>query len=156
MPAGARQISAAEQGLLNPVGVNVIRRFPRGILAWGGRTLGDPTSDWRTVPVRRLATMITRSIGQGTRWVVFEPNDEPLWAAVRRDAGAFLSTAWRDGALRGATEDEAYFVRCGRDTMTQADIDAGRVILMIGFAPLRPSEFVIVRITQSAGGTRVE
>ena len=151
-----RQIGRAEQGLLNPVGVNVIRQFSHGFRVWGARTLAESTSEWRYVPVRRLATMITQSIERGTRWVIFEPNDEPLWAAVRRDVGAFLHTMWRDGTLQGAKEEEAYFVRCGRDTMTQADIDAGRVIVAIGIAPLRPAEFSIARITQSAAGTRID
>jgi phage tail sheath protein FI len=146
-----RHISDAGQGVLNPVGVNCIRQFPDGIRVWGARTLGDPSGDWRYIAVRRLTTMIAQSIARGTRWVVFEPNDQALWASLRRDIDAFLHGLWRDGALVGATPEQAYVLRCGTDTMTQADIDEGRVIAIIGIAPVKPAEFVMVRICQSAG-----
>lgn len=151
-----RAISATEQELLNPVGVNCIRAFQDGIKVWGARTLADPASDWRYVPVRRLVTMISQSLERGTRWAVFEPNDLTLWKSLRRDIGAFLNTLWRDGALAGATPEKAYFVKCDADTTTQADIDAGRVIVVIGIAPVKPAEFVILRIGQSVDAADVE
>jgi phage tail sheath protein FI len=143
-----RLISSAEQEVLHPVGINAIRRFPQGILVWGARTLADPQSEWKYVAVRRLMIMVEQSIAQGTQWVVFESNDETLWSRVRRDVGAFLDTVWRSGALLGATPREAYFVRADRTTMTQDDIDNGRLIVEVGVAPLRPAEFVIIRIMQ--------
>jgi phage tail sheath protein FI len=146
-----RKITEAEQALLNPAGVNCIRRFPDGIRVWGARTLAGPTSEWRYVAVRRLVTMIAQSVELGTRWAVFEPNDDLLWNALRRDVGAFLNQLWRDGALLGATPDEAYFVRCDRTTMTQADIDAGRVVVLIGVAVAKSGEFLMIRCAQSVG-----
>ena len=97
--------------------------------------------------------MIEQSIAQGTRWAVFEPNDETLWKPLRRDVGAFLQSLWRQGALIGSTPEQAYFVKCGTDTMTQTDLDAGRVIMEIGIATMKPAEFVIIRIGLSAGGS---
>ena len=146
-----RRFSADEQGILNPLGVNVIRMFPDGIRVWGARTLGDPAGDWLYVPVRRLTTMISQSLQQGTRWVVFEPNDLRLWKSLRRDIGAFLNGLWREGALAGATPEQAYFVKCDAETTTQADIDQGKVFAIIGIAPVKPAEFVIIRISQSSG-----
>lgn len=151
-----RSISSVEQDGLNPLGINCIRSFPDGIKVWGARTLADSTSEWRYVPVRRLVTMIARSVELGTRWVVFEPNDETLWKALRRDLGAFLHMLWRNGALAGAKPEEAYFVRCDATTMTQDDIADGRVVALIGIAPTRPAEFVILRLVQSTAGSRVE
>lgn len=145
-----RSFTQPELAILNAANVNGIRALPNGISPWGARTLADQASEWRYVPVRRLAIMIEQSIERGTRWVVFEPNDQPLWASLRRDVSAFLNTLWRGGALAGNKPEEAFFVRCDRQTMTQADIDAGRVIAEIGFAPLRPAEFIILRITQKA------
>jgi uncharacterized protein len=136
--------------LLNPRGVNVIRDFRadrRGIRVWGARTLSaDP--DWKYVNVRRLFIFIEESIDEGTQWVVFEPNYEATWAAVRRSISNFLTRVWRDGALAGTTEEEAFFVKCDRTTMTQDDIDNGRLICYIGIAPAKPAEFVIFRISQ--------
>jgi phage tail sheath protein FI len=136
------------QDLLNPRGVNVIRDFRsdrRGIRVYGARTMSsDPT--WRYVNVRRLLLYIEESIDEGTQWVVFEPNDEPLWARLRQSVGNFLDQTWRSGALQGLKKEEAYFVRCDRTTMTQADIDSGRLICQIGVAPVKPAEFVIFRI----------
>jgi phage tail sheath protein FI len=138
------------QDVLNPIGINVIRDFRsdrRDIRVWGARTLStDPL--WRYVNVRRLMLYIEESIDEGTQWVVFEPNDEPLWARVRQSVRNFLLLVWRTGALQGQKEQEAFFVRCDRSTMTQADIDAGRLICLIGVAPVKPAEFVIFRISQ--------
>jgi hypothetical protein len=130
-------------------GANAIRHFSgRGVLVWGARTLARE-GEWKYVAVRRLFIFLERSIDEGTRWAVHEPNDEPLWAEVRRRVGEFLYEQWRAGALQGRAPDEAYFVRCGRDTMTQDDIDNGRLVVLVGFAPLKPAEFVIVRIRQA-------
>jgi len=137
-----------KQDVLNPRGVNAIRQFPeRGIRVWGARTL---TSDalWKYVSVRRLFIFLERSIYEGTQWVVFEPNDDRLWARVIDTIRLFLRTQWRLGALFGRTEEEAFFITCDRTTMTQDDILNGRLICEIGIAPVRPAEFVIFRIFQ--------
>jgi phage tail sheath protein FI len=137
-----------EQDILNPRGVNLIRDFRsdrRGIRIYGGRTMSTD-GNWRYVNVRRLLLFIEESIDEGTQWVVFEPNDEPLWARVRQSVRNFLLLTWRTGALQGGREEDAFFVRCDRTTMTQADIDAGRLICHIGVAPVKPAEFVIFRI----------
>lgn len=137
-----------KQDKLNPLGVNAIRKFPeRGIRVWGARTL---TSDalWKYVSVRRLFIFLERSIYEGTQWVVFEPNDDRLWARVIDTIRLFLRTQWRLGALFGRTEEEAFFITCDRTTMTQDDILNGRLICEIGIAPVRPAEFVIFRIFQ--------
>ncbi|GAB4191919.1 MAG: hypothetical protein Tsb002_21160 [Wenzhouxiangellaceae bacterium] len=153
--AGLRyNVEDLEQDQLNPLGVNCIRKMPGyGSVVWGARTLAtkaDPP--WRYVPVRRTAIFIEQSIYNGIQWAVFEPNDHPLWGSLRANIGAFMNGLFRAGAFQGATADEAYFVRCGLgDTMTQADIDRGQVIVIVGFAPLKPAEFVIVRIQQKVG-----
>jgi Bacteriophage tail sheath protein len=137
------------QDVLNPRGVNAIRKFPeRGIRVWGARTL---TSDslWKYVSVRRLVIFLERSIYEGTQWVVFEPNDDRLWARVIDTIRLFLRTQWHLGALFGRTEEEAFFITCDRTTMTQDDILNGRLICEIGIAPVRPAEFVILRIFQN-------
>jgi phage tail sheath protein FI len=130
--------------------VNVIRDFRadrRGIRVWGARTMSsDPL--WRYVSVRRLFIFVEESIEQGTQWVVFEPNYEPTWQAVRLSITGFLRSVWRSGALAGTTPDEAFFVKCDRTTMTPDDIDNGRLICLIGIAPVKPAEFVIFRISQ--------
>jgi hypothetical protein len=132
---------------LNPLGINAIRDLGAGPTIWGARTLSsDP--EWKYVSVRRLSLMIEGSIQQATHWAVFEPNDAPLWATIWQATDDFLNSLWRDGALQGQNPKEAYFVRCGRDTMTQTDIDNGQLILEVGFAPLKPAEFVILRIHQ--------
>lgn len=142
------QINDAVQGVLNPRGVDVIRSFPsRGIRIWGARTLSSDTL-WKYVSVRRLFIFLERSIYEGTQWVVFEPNDQRLWARVKDSIRLFLRTQWREGALFGKTEDEAFFITCDRTTMTQDDILNGRLICEIGIAPVRPAEFVIFRIFQ--------
>jgi phage tail sheath protein FI len=143
----------ASQDVLNPKGINAIRRFPgRGIRLWGARTL---TSDalWKYVSVRRLFIFLEHSIFNGTQWVVFEPNDQRLWARVIDSIRLFLRTQWRAGALFGATEKEAFFITCDLTTMTQDDILNGRLICEIGIAPVRPAEFVIFRIFQNTAET---
>jgi uncharacterized protein len=143
-------VTKGDQDVLNPVGVNVIRDFRhtnRGIRVWGARTRSsDPL--WKYVNVRRLFIFLEKSIDEGTQWVVFEPNDEPTWAAVRRSITNFLIRVWRDGALMGPTQDDAFFVKCDRTTMTEDDILNGRLICYVGVAPVRPAEFVIIRISQ--------
>ena len=143
------QIDKAIQDVLNPRGVNAIRQFPgRGIRVWGARTLSaDPL--WKYVNVRRLFIFLERSIYEGTQWVVFEPNGEQLWSRVKDTIHQFLRSLWLTGALLGTTEKEAFFVACDRTTMTQDDLDNGRLICMIGIAAVRPAEFVIFRIVQS-------
>ena len=138
----------AEQDILNPAGVNLIRALPgQGIRVWGARTCSS-NSLWKYVNVRRLFIYLEESIKSQTNWAVFEPNDEMLWARVGRTIRAFLRDMWRSGALVGTTEDQAFFVNIGRDTMSQSDILNGRLICEIGVAPSRPAEFVIFRITQ--------
>jgi uncharacterized protein len=141
-------INTGTQELLNPRGVNVIRRFPgRGIRVWGARTLAaDPL--WKYVNVRRLFIFLEASIYNSTQWVVFEPNDQRLWARVKQTVTLFLRTQWREGALFGAKEEEAFTVAVGRETMTEDDILNGRLIIEIGIAPVRPAEFVIFRVFQ--------
>jgi hypothetical protein len=135
--------------------VNVIRAFPgRGIRIWGARTLSSDTL-WKYINVRRLFIYLEESIHEGTQWVVFEPNNEKLWARVIATVTAFLTRAWRDGALMGAKPEEAFFVKCDRTTMTQVDIDNLRLICIIGGAPVKPAEFVIFRIAQWPGGSSV-
>ncbi|CAO3444003.1 phage tail sheath C-terminal domain-containing protein [Azospirillum largimobile] len=152
-----RALNKAEHDLLNPfpTNINVIRDFRpenRAIRVWGARVLtSDP--DFKYVPVRRLLLFIEKSIERGLNWVVFEPNAEPLWARVRFAIEAFLETVWRNGALEGTTTGEAFFVACDRSTMTQADIDNGRLICAVAVAPVKPAEFVIIRIgLKTAGG----
>ncbi len=149
------QITKGEQDVLNPRGVNVIRAFPgRGIRVWGARTLSSDTL-WKYINVRRLFLYVEESIEEGTQWVVFEPNDEKLWGRVKATITEFLTRVWRDGALMGTKAEEAFFVKCDRTTMTQDDIDNGRLICIIGIAPVKPAEFVIFRIAQFPGGSTV-
>lgn len=137
-----------EQDILNPIGVNLIRAFTgRGIRVWGARTISS-NGLWKYLNVRRLFIYVEESIKANTNWVVFEPNSSVLWSRVTRTIEAFLATCWRDGALAGSTPSEAFFVECGPTTMTQDDIDNGRLICQIGIAPVKPAEFVIFRITQ--------
>ena len=144
----------SEQGELNSNGVNVIRFFrSEGVRVWGARTLAPAASEWRYVNVRRLFTMIEESIANSTRWVVFEPNDHRLWKAVVRDVSAFLKTLWRDGALMGTSPEQAFYVKCDEETNPSDVVDAGRVIIEIGIAPVKPAEFVIFRIGQHQAGT---
>ena len=137
-----------EQDILNPIGVNLIRAFTgRGIRVWGARTISS-NGLWKYLNVRRLFIYVEQSIKANTSWVVFEPNSEVLWGRVKRTIESFLATCWRDGALAGTAPEQAYFVECGPTTMTQDDVDNGRLICNIGIAPVKPTEFVIFRITQ--------
>jgi uncharacterized protein len=148
----ATNLTDVQQGNLNPISVNVLRRFDlAGVVSWGARTVSsDP--EWKYVPVRRTAIMIRRSIYDGIQFAVFEPNDQRLWATLRANIGAFMNNLFRAGAFQGEKANDAYFVRCGLgDTMVQDDIDRGQVVVMVGFAALKPAEFVIVRIQQKAG-----
>ena len=144
-----------ENGELNPLGVNCLRSFPIvGRVVWGSRTMDGAdrlASEWKYVPVRRLALFIEESLYRGTQWVVFEPNDEPLWAQIRLNVGAFMQNLFRQGAFQGQTPQQAYLVKCDGDTTTQNDINLGIVNILVGFAPLKPAEFVIIKITQLAG-----
>ena len=143
----------AQQDFLNPIGVNVIRTFPAsGIVIWGARTLAtrsDP--EYRYIPIRRTAIFLEQSIYNGIQWAVFEPNDEDLWASLRANINAFMMLQFRAGAFQGKTPTEAFFVKCDNQTTTQADIDAGTVNILVGFAPLKPAEFVVLRLSQKAG-----
>jgi phage tail sheath protein FI len=152
-----QSLTKADQDVLNPAGVNCIRFFSReGVLVWGARTLAPSASNWRYLSVRRLFNMVEESIQRSTRWVVFEPNDRPLWKAIRRDISAFLTILWRQGALMGATPEQAFFVKCDEETNPPEIIDAGQVVTIVGMAPVKPAEFVIFRIGQSAAGAQVE
>jgi len=148
-------LSDAENGQLNPLGINCLRSFPvNGRVVWGARTLrgADQLADeYKYVPVRRLALYLEESLYRGTQWVVFEPNDEPLWAQIRLNLGAFMQNLFRQGAFQGKTPREAYFVKCDKETTTQNDINLGIVNVLVGFAPLKPAEFVILKIQQMAG-----
>ncbi|MEM1130365.1 MAG: phage tail sheath C-terminal domain-containing protein [Pseudomonadota bacterium] len=149
------QMSDRENGVLNPLGLNCLRSFPvYGTVSWGARTLVGAdafASEWKYVPVRRIALFIEESLYRGTQFVVFEPNDEPLWAQIRLTVGAFMQRLFRQGALQGSTPEEAYVVRCDSSTTTQDDINLGIVNIYVGFAPLRPAEFVVIQIQQLAG-----
>lgn len=141
-----KRFTDTEQGILNPLGINLIRDLPaHGIVAWAARTLSQ-ADEWKYVPVRRLANHIERSLQRGLRWATFEANDEPLWTQLRQDTSDFLRALMQKGAFAGQIDRDCYFVKCDRTTMTQADIDHGLCIIQLGFAPLRPAEFVIVRI----------
>jgi phage tail sheath protein FI len=143
-----RNITMAEQGLLNPIGINCIRPFgTRGIRVWGARTLSS-NSDWRYINVRRLFNMVETTIMQGTQWVVFEPNDVKLWEGVKRTLNSFLRGLWREGALFGSTPEQAFFVKCDADTNPPESIDEGKLVVEVGIAPVKPAEFVIFRISQ--------
>ena len=143
-----------ENGLLNPLGINCLRSFPvYGRVVWGARTLrgADQLADeYKYVPVRRLLLFLQESLYRGTQWVVFEPNDEPLWAQIRLNLGTFMNDQFRQGAFQGKSPQEAYFVKCDSETTTQSDINRGIVNIIVGFAPLRPAEFVIIKFQQIA------
>jgi phage tail sheath protein FI len=148
-------LSDAENGVLNPLGINCLRNFPVfGNIVWGARTLhgqDDRGSEWKYTPVKRTALFIEESLFRGTQWVVFEPNDEPLWAQIRLNIGAFMQNLFRQGAFQGRSPREAYFVKCDSETTTQNDINLGIVNILVGFAPLKPAEFVVIKIQQMAG-----
>lgn len=150
----AADVTKREQDILNPAGINALRFFPgRGELVWGARTLSSDT-DWKYINVRRLFIYVEKSIFNGTQWVVFEPNNEQLWALVRQTITAFLTTVWQTGALAGTTPDQAFLVQCDRTTMTQDDLDNGRLICIVGLAPVFPAEFVIFRFEQQTAGSQ--
>jgi uncharacterized protein len=149
------QVTDPENGVLNPLAINCLRSFPvYGNVCWGARTLDGADqieSQWKYIPVRRLALYIEASLYQGTQWAVFEPNDEPLWSALRLSIGTFMQQLFQKGAFQGSTPTSAYFVKCDATTTTQADINLGIVNIVVGFAPLLPAEFVIIQIQQIAG-----
>jgi uncharacterized protein len=149
------QVTDPENGVLNPLAINCLRSFPvYGNVSWGARTLDGADqieSQWKYIPVRRLALYIEASLYQGTQWAVFEPNDEPLWSALRLSIGTFMQQLFQKGAFQGSTPTSAYFVKCDATTTTQADINLGIVNIVVGFAPLLPAEFVIIQIQQIAG-----
>lgn len=151
----ALPVNDLENGQINPLGINVLRSFPAyGRVAWGARTLkgGDAQADeYKYIPIRRLALFLEESLYRGTQWVVFEPNDEPLWAQIRLNLGAFMNGLFRQGAFQGKTQQEAFYVKCDKETTTQADRNLGIVNIQVGFAPLKPAEFVVLTIQQIAG-----
>jgi phage tail sheath protein FI len=153
------KLTDPENGALNPLGLNCLRIFPiYGSIAWGARTLVGSDAEgneWKYVPVRRTALFLEESLYRGTQWVVFEPNDEPLWAQIRLNIGAFMHGLFRQGAFQGQTPRDAYFVKCDKETTTQADINLGIVNILVGFAPLKPAEFVVIKIQQMAGQIEV-
>jgi phage tail sheath protein FI len=144
-----------ENGQLNPLGINCLRSFAAtGLTVWGARTLHGSeggVDEYKYLPVRRLALFLEESVDRGTRWTVFEPNDERLWAKIRVSVGAFMQGLFRQGAFQGATSNDAYYVKCDSQTTTEADIDGGNLNIVIGFAPLKPAEFVVLTIRQIAG-----
>jgi phage tail sheath protein FI len=151
----AYTLTDLQNGALNPLGVNCLRTFPvYSHICWGARTLDGAdqlASEWKYVPIRRLALFIEESLFRGTKWVVFEPNDEPLWGQIRLNVGVFMNGLFRQGAFQGSTPQEAYFVKCDKETTTQADRNLGIVNIVVGFAPLKPAEFVVITIQQIAG-----
>lgn len=150
-------LTRSEQGVLNPMGVNCIRFFAQeGIRVWGARTLAPSASEWRYLSVRRLFNVIKESIARNTRWIVFEPNDYTLWKSIRRDISAFLMLLWRDGALMGRTPQEAFFVKCDEETNPPEVINAGRVVTLIGIAPVKPAEFIIFELSQLDASSEIE
>ena len=145
-------LTDGENGLLNPLGVNCLRPFPViGRVVWGARTMAGAdvlADDYKYVPVRRLALYIEESLYRGTKWIVFEPNDEPLWSQIRLNIGAFMHSLFRQGAFQGSTPKDAYFVKCDAESTTQNDINLGIVNIIVGFAPLKPAEFVVLKLQQ--------
>lgn len=148
-------VTESDSAVLNPQGINALRTLPViGNVVWGARTLFGAdvqASEWKYVPVRRTALFLEQSLAAGLKWVVFEPNDEPLWSQIRLNVGSFMHDLFRKGAFQGTTPRDAYFVRCDKNTTTQSDIDKGIVNILVGFAPLKPAEFVVVQIQQLAG-----
>ncbi|MGP1680174.1 MAG: phage tail sheath family protein, partial [Burkholderiales bacterium] len=148
-------LADGENGQLNPLGINSLRSFPvTGQVVWGARTLRGADSigdEYKYIPVRRLALFLEETLYRSTQWVVFEPNDEPLWAQIRLNIGAFMQNLFRQGAFQGKSPREAYFVKCDSETTTQADINLGIVNIIVGFAPLKPAEFVVIKLQQIAG-----
>jgi hypothetical protein len=155
VPELAFQMTDKQNGTLNVLGVNCLRVFPiNGKVVWGARTLEGADaigSEWKYVPVRRLALNLEESLFRGTKWVVFEPNDEPLWANIRLNLNAFMNSLFRQGAFQGTDPKDAYFVKCDSETTTQNDRNLGIVNIEVGFAPLKPAEFVVIKIQQIKG-----
>lgn len=152
------RFSDRENGVLNPRGVNTIRIFPNGIVNWGARTMDgddDFASEYKYIPIRRTALFIEESLYRGLKWVVFEPNDEPLWSQIRMNVGAFMHNLFRQGAFQGTKKKDAYFVKCDSETTTQNDINLGIVNIWVGFAPLKPAEFVVLYLQQMTGQIQV-
>jgi phage tail sheath protein FI len=149
------KLTDAQNGTLNPLAINCLRSFPiYGGIAWGARTLegaDQMASEWKYIPIRRLALMLEESLFRGTKWVVFEPNDEPLWANIRLNIGAYMMSLFRQGAFQGTSPKDAFFVKCDAETTTQDDRNKGIVNILVGFAPLKPAEFVVIGIQQIAG-----
>jgi phage tail sheath protein FI len=147
-------LTDAQNGVLNKLAVNCLRSFPSGIVNWGARTnfgSDDDGSEWKYIPIRRFALFLEESLFRGTKWIVFEPNDEPLWAKIRLNINAFMTSLFRQGAFQGSTPDKAFYVKCDSETTTQNDRNLGIVNIEVGFAPLKPAEFVIIKIQQIAG-----
>jgi phage tail sheath protein FI len=153
------KLTDLENGRLNPLGLNCLRELGViGNVVWGARTRrgADQLADqWKYIPVRRLALFIEESLYRGTQWVVFEPNDEPLWSSIRLNVGAFMNNLFRQGAFQGGTPADAYLVKCDATNNPQNDIDRGIVNILVGFAPLKPAEFVLIHIQQLAGQIQV-
>ena len=152
-------MSDQENGIINPLALNAIRSFTNGIVTWGARTMdgfdGSANADFKYVPVRRVESFIAESLLRGLKFAVFEPNDEPLWAQIRLAAGAFMNNMFRQGAFQGQSTRDAYFVKCDSETTTQNDINLGIVNVVVGFAPLKPAEFVVITLQQLAGQVQV-
>jgi phage tail sheath protein FI len=159
VPDFSYHLTDADNGILDRLGINCLRKMHAGgCMIWGARTLlGDDlsTSEWKYVPVRRLALFLEESIDRGLKWVVFEPNGEPLWQQIRLNVNAFMHGLFRQGAFQGSKPNDAYFVKCDRDTTTHHDIDQGIVNILVGFAPLRPAEFIVLSITQRAADPQI-
>jgi phage tail sheath protein FI len=149
------KLTDMENGVLNKLAVNCLREFPGSYVCWGSRTMdgydNNTKDDWKYIPVRRLTLFLEESLFRGTKWVVFEPNDEPLWAKIRMNVGAFMMRLFKQGAFQGSTPDKAFYVKCDNETTPQADINLGIVNIEVGFAPLKPAEFVIIKIQQMVG-----
>jgi phage tail sheath protein FI len=156
MLGAVRTVSRGEQEVLNPAGVNCIRRFPEGFRVWGARTRAPEASEYRYVSTRRLINQIKESIAEGTNWAVFEPNDYTLWASLRRDIRSFLTNVWRDGGLLGLTPEQAFFVKCDEETNPSDVREAGQIVTVIGLSVVKPAEFVVFKLMQSPDVTEIE
>jgi hypothetical protein len=151
-------LNQGDNGLFNPLGINCLRTFPIiGSIVWGSRTLDGAdvmASDYKYIPIRRFTLFLESSLYRGTQWCVFEPNDEPLWSQIRLNVGSFMQTLFLQGAFQGGSASQAYFVKCDKESTTQTDINNGIVNIVVGFAPLKPAEFVVLQIQQMAGQTQ--
>jgi phage tail sheath protein FI len=153
------RLTDLQNGELNIRAINCLREFAvYGNVVWGARTLrgnNEVGSEWKYIPVRRMALFLEETFFRASKWVVYEPNDEPLWAQIRLNFGAFMHTCFQQGAFQGTSPREAYFVKCDRETTTQTDINNGIVNIVVGFAPLKPAEFVVIKIQQIAQQAQV-